>query len=248
MRRKRSDAERAAWRAKMTELAKQIKAMTEDERAKIVDRCGTITAEGHPLSPFNCCYLYMQAGRELVQVGGFRQWQRAGRKVRPGEHACGYIWVPKKGAESQDGQGPEPGEASSRAMQFLTVPVFDIDQTEALDSAVRDTGPGLRTDRAYILGPADAARAVLPVVGEDMERREVFVACYLDTKNGLLGDPYVVSIGTLSSTRGRCSGPQSNALPRRSSSVTTTRPAFRSLRPRTLPSPTGSARPPTSSG
>lgn len=60
-------------------------------------------------------------------------------------------------------------------------------------------GSGQPADsRLHVHSPADAVRIVRPVIGEDMTRREFCVALYLDQKNGLLGDPYVVAVGSLS--------------------------------------------------
>lgn len=118
-----TQAERKAWWLKMNSLAKQIGRMPADQQKAIADKIGTVTCEGHPLSMFNCCFLYQQTERPLAMVGGHNQWKRAGRIVRKGEHACGHIWVPlgkKNGDQETDDDRP----------RFRLIPVFDITQTE----------------------------------------------------------------------------------------------------------------------
>lgn len=127
---KRSEAERAEWHAKLKELAERVRALSTDEQAAMAAEAGTITAEGRALSPFNSIFLAMQAGRPLAQVGGFRQWQNAGRMVRAGQHAAGYIWVPLTGKKTEPGA---QGETEAERTRFRMVPVFDVSQTEPLD-------------------------------------------------------------------------------------------------------------------
>lgn len=131
---KRTEEERRAWREKLAALAGKVRAMSEEERGELAATYGTVTAEGRPLSAFNSVFLAMQAGRPLLQVGGFRQWLKAGRAVRRGEHAAGSIWVPAwrgrdgdAGALEDAGDG-DGGEHARR--RFLLVPVFDVTQTE----------------------------------------------------------------------------------------------------------------------
>lgn len=118
-----------AKRARLIALAAKIRAMGEEERADIAGRVGTITAEGKALSLYNTCFLWAQAGRVLAQVGGFRQWKRAGRSVRKGEHAVGCIYVPmvRKGKEDQ-GADADAGES----VRFRLVPMFAIEQTDLI--------------------------------------------------------------------------------------------------------------------
>lgn len=127
---KRTEEERREWRSKMSELAKTVAGLSEERREEIALRMGTVTAEGHPLSAYNCCMLWTQAGRALAQVGGFRQWQKAGRRVRPGEHAVGYIYVPlgKRGTDAE----PTGDESEAGRLRFRLVPVFDVTQTEGV--------------------------------------------------------------------------------------------------------------------
>ena len=127
---KRTPEERAEWSAKLKTLADQVRAMSEDERQAFAARAGTVTAEGRPLSPFNCIFLANQAGRICAQVGGYQQWQKAGRQVVKGCTAVGRIWVPTRGKEDPNKQAGEI--SSAERTRFVTVPVFDITQTEPM--------------------------------------------------------------------------------------------------------------------
>ena len=117
--------QRKEWYSTMRKLAADIRSMTEEQREAILAKIGTtITAEGHPLSPFNTIYLHMQSERVHVQVGGVRQWRKVGRAVRKGETACGRIWVPLGKRDDADSDANGDGN-----MKFRLVPVFDVDQT-----------------------------------------------------------------------------------------------------------------------
>ena len=77
-------------------------------------------------------------------VGGYRQWQRVGRRVCGGQRAAGYIWAPRgksKKQQTSDEQQVDAlqmagddnqGESSSR---YVRVPVFDVSQTEPIEEA-----------------------------------------------------------------------------------------------------------------
>jgi len=119
------DARRAAFR----ELARKVSKMTEDQRqAMIRSMPAIVTIEGRPLSGVNSILLSFQCPGATI-VGGFRQWIKAGRCVKKGEHgAC--IWVPG-GAK---GSAPADGEAGE-SIRFLTGTVFDVTQTAELGAA-----------------------------------------------------------------------------------------------------------------
>jgi hypothetical protein len=120
----KSKEERIAWAKSMRELAKQCKAIPKEEREKIATKTGTVTVEGRPLSVFNTCFLWMQAGKALLQVGGFKQWLKAGRLVNKGEHASGYIYIPTQKDQRDGDLTIETG-----IKRFILVPVFDIEKT-----------------------------------------------------------------------------------------------------------------------
>ena len=124
----RTAEEKASWRCKMKSVAKRVNALSSLEQTELAAEIGTVTAEGRPLSSYNCIFLSMQcSGRfPLSMVAGFRHWQRAGRKVRKGEHAAGYIYVPTRGKAQED----EEEDSNTR---FLLVPVFDLTQTDEIN-------------------------------------------------------------------------------------------------------------------
>ena len=127
---KRTPEQIKAWRENIKALATKVKAMPEAERERLAAEYGTITAEGHRLSAKNTLILAFQAGRPLAQVGGFRQWKKAGRMVRKGEHSIGSIFVPL-GLKSEEAEIENPTDNGER-LHFRCVPVFDVTQTEEL--------------------------------------------------------------------------------------------------------------------
>lgn len=113
----------AERRAKLAALAKQVTAMTPEERANLA-RQSVLTIEGRTLSGKNQILLIMQRASVSV-VGGFQQWRAAGRIVRKGEKSLA-IWIPTAGRQSteEDGESTRPG--------FRLASVFDIEQTEEM--------------------------------------------------------------------------------------------------------------------
>ena len=144
MRKAPTEAQKAAAaerREKFRQLAKQVAAMTDEERQAILDRVGAVvTCEGRALSPINSCLLISQL-ENVSMVGGFQQWIRSGRAVRKGERGLA-LWVPVAGKSPEAGpsaaafttEGPnvlvsgEPGERPN----FIMGTVFDISQTDEI--------------------------------------------------------------------------------------------------------------------
>ena len=122
-------------KTKFRTLAKQISAMTQDERNALAARLPAIvTVEGRALSLFNQCMLATQCPNATL-VGGFRQWINAGRAVRKGEH--GYaIWVPCMQKVDPDRQEGESSSADSDKPRFLLGTVFDVAQTDEVAQQV----------------------------------------------------------------------------------------------------------------
>ena len=126
----------AERRTRFTELAKHIAALTDDERAALVARVGAIvTCEGRALSVHNSCLVLTQLPTASM-VGGFRQWQAHGRRVKRGERGL-MIWVPtarKDNAAPVAVDGPPAGdgpvEGDGKRARFVMGTVFDVTQTE----------------------------------------------------------------------------------------------------------------------
>ena len=122
-------------RAAFRKLAGNVSRMSAEQRAEFAARIPAIvTIEGRPLSIFNQCLIASQSPSATI-VGGFRQWIKAGRCVRKGEHGLA-LWVPSvRKAESSDDADGEAGDAETR---FIMGTVFDVSQTDEL---VREEAP-----------------------------------------------------------------------------------------------------------
>ena len=117
------------WRARMREVAGKVAKLSDAERAEMAARAPVTTCEGHALSTYNQVFLAFQSAMSLTLVAGFRQWLKAGRSVRAGEHAAGYIYVPMT-AKAKSGE-PET-VADPDDIRFRLVPVFDVTQTQEI--------------------------------------------------------------------------------------------------------------------
>lgn len=124
---KQAAAER---REKFRELARRIGQMTAEQRAQFAAQApAVVTVEGRVLSPFNQCLIVSQAPSATV-IGGFRQWIKAGRCVRKGEHGLS-LWIPSV-RKAKEGEQGEEGDGETR---FIMGTVFDVSQTEPVDAA-----------------------------------------------------------------------------------------------------------------
>lgn len=115
-------------KARMRALAKQIAAMTEEQRAQLIATTPVVTVAGRVLSPVNQCMIISQNPRASV-VGGFRQWIDAGRSVRKGEHGVA-IWIPIGTAKAAEAETPGEVAGDSEGIRFALGTVFDISQTD----------------------------------------------------------------------------------------------------------------------
>ncbi len=119
-------------RAKVRDIAKQIAAMSEDDRRAMIQDWPT-TIEGHAVSVKNACLVaFMRPGATVI--GGFQQWRKAGRPIKKGEHSSFFIWVPLTGKKKDEDAGEitEDGERPN----FALVPMFDISQTQDANAAI----------------------------------------------------------------------------------------------------------------
>lgn len=110
------------------ELSAKIARMSGDERVKLSEKMGSVfNPQGHQLTLHNTLLLMSQCERDdLTLVAGFKQWIKAGRVVRKGEHSIGFINVPiRKKAKESD-------EDDKGSLYFRLVPVFDVSQTDEL--------------------------------------------------------------------------------------------------------------------
>lgn len=127
-------AKRDERRAKFRTLVKTIADMSPTERTQAMAKVGSIlTADGGMIGGFtNTMLLYMQLGSPSI-VGGFRQWLKHGRAVRKGEHGA-MIWVPIGGAKPETILADAKPGALPDEQHFITATVFDISQTEEVET------------------------------------------------------------------------------------------------------------------
>jgi hypothetical protein len=115
----------AEKRARLQELSAAIAAMSDEQRAAILDKFGAVpVCTGNLLSVHNSCLLLAQRD-DVSLVGGFNQWREVGRQVAKGSRAL-YIIVPSK--TNDDDPQAKP--------RFVTGCVFDVTQTEPITAEV----------------------------------------------------------------------------------------------------------------
>jgi hypothetical protein len=106
---------------KFSELAKALKGLSEDQKIDMIIKHSIVNTEGKSLSGNNVCLMLLQQpGTIPTIVGGYRQWQKAGRQVSKGQHGM-MIWYPSS-KKNEDGEDEET--------RFFVGTVFDISQTE----------------------------------------------------------------------------------------------------------------------
>lgn len=131
-------AARDARREKFQALAKRVAAMSPGERADMLARMPAIvTIEGRALSPFNSCLVMLQNPGASI-VGGFRQWIKAGRAVKKGQHGAA-IWIPtgagRSDAAALETANPAEEQAGESGPRFITGTVFDVTQTAEIEAS-----------------------------------------------------------------------------------------------------------------
>lgn len=118
------------WGKRLRAIRQQLANLSDEQKQALASQGIIATVEGRTLSLHNTILIYLQAnGKQPTVVGGYKQWLRASRQVKRGEH--GYlIWFPvgEKDAETGD---------ILSADTFYIGTVFDISQTEPI--LARDT-------------------------------------------------------------------------------------------------------------
>jgi len=126
-------AARDARRAQFKALWKQVSELPEEKRIELAMKYGFRTVEGRELSICNQLMIAMQIPNASV-LGGFQQWKKNGRVVKKGEHGT-MIWIPTGKPSSSTAPEAEPqGDEDSDGMRFITGTVFDISQTEEIQT------------------------------------------------------------------------------------------------------------------
>ena len=112
---------------KMSKLAKALKGMTEDEKLNLIAARSITNVDGKALSLNNTVLMLLQRAENIpTVVGGYRQWQSAGRQVQQGQHGM-MIWYPSR-KKSED-------DSEDETTRFFMGTVFDIAQTEVIEEA-----------------------------------------------------------------------------------------------------------------
>lgn len=108
---------------KITQIRKTLSQMSEEQQQEVAARFGIITVEGHPLTPYNQCFLVSQSEINFSIVGGYVQWKRAGKVVRKGQHGF-LILVPSVSKKEENVDTYLDDD-----VHFYSATVFDISQT-----------------------------------------------------------------------------------------------------------------------
>src|SRR6185503_17420710 len=124
------DQERARdeRRARFKALVKQVADMSAVQKAELARRHGARKLNGGEFSLCNQMLLALQLPNATL-VAGFRQWIKAGRCVRKGEHGAS-IWVPIGGRKVVDETGTLTTDTGGDKPGFIAGSVFDIAQTD----------------------------------------------------------------------------------------------------------------------
>jgi hypothetical protein len=111
-------------RAKLSEIWKQVGALSDEEKQAMIEACPIVhSCDGPTLSTGNTLLLAFQM-QNVTVVGGYRQWQQYNRHVKKGEHGLG-IWIPSKKKTEKASDEDE--------MRFFFGTVFDISQTAEME-------------------------------------------------------------------------------------------------------------------
>lgn len=111
---------------RIKQLRKQLLELTAEKRQVLAAQGMIATIEGRVLSLHNTLLVYLQSnGQTPTVVGGYKQWKAAGRQVQRGQH--GFTIFFPVGPKDEDGD-------IIAAERFFTGTVFDISQTEAIET------------------------------------------------------------------------------------------------------------------
>src|SRR5213592_1196462 len=119
-------------RERFRAIVKQVAEMSDEQKAHITAKIGAVlTCDGHALSLHNTLLLLIQCPT-VSMVGGFRQWIKAGRAVKKGEHGH-MLWFPKGNGKPIDQPAEPTASATDKPhIHFLIGTVFDISQTQEI--------------------------------------------------------------------------------------------------------------------
>lgn len=108
--------------AKIKAIREKILSLSDQER-EALSAISIPTIEGRFLSIHNVLMIVSQFPFMPTVVGGFKQWMKAGRSVKKGEHGAVILFP----------VGPKDDQGNLEdAERFYSATVFDISQTESL--------------------------------------------------------------------------------------------------------------------
>jgi len=108
--------------AKIKAIREKILSLSDQER-EALSAISIPTIEGRFLSVHNVLMIVSQFPFMPTVVGGFKQWMKAGRSVKKGEHGAVILFP----------VGPKDDQGNLEdAEKFYSATVFDISQTESL--------------------------------------------------------------------------------------------------------------------
>jgi len=113
--------------ARIKTIREKILSLSQEER-EALSSISIPTIEGRFLSKHNVMMIVFQFSFSPTVVGGFRQWLKAGRAVRKGEH--GAVILYPVGPKDQEGNLED-------AERFYSATVFDISQTEPISESLK---------------------------------------------------------------------------------------------------------------
>lgn len=125
----------------MKNLLSMLKTLDENQRQAIAEKLPLMNPEGHSFSPNNVCLIAYQndANIPLTILAGFKQWIDKGRVVKKGEHGF-TIFYPSQAKGKKDNENISNGsDDESLNLRYYTTTVFDISQTEELNTG--EVGP-----------------------------------------------------------------------------------------------------------
>jgi hypothetical protein len=113
--------------AKIKAIREKILSLSDQEREALT-AISIPTIEGRFLSRHNVMMIIFQFPFNPTVVGGFKQWLKAGRSVKKGEHGAVILYP----------VGPKDDQGNLEdAERFFSATVFDISQTEPISESLK---------------------------------------------------------------------------------------------------------------
>ncbi len=120
----------------MKNLLSLLKSLDENQRQQLAEQFPLINPEGHLFSPANVCLIVFQNENNisLTVLAGFKQWINKGRVVKKGEHGFTIFYPSQKSKNGNSQNADDENATIADNLRYFTTTVFDISQTEELNS------------------------------------------------------------------------------------------------------------------